>query len=67
MSEFKNKLKALRTERDLTISDIAKLLGVSERTVQYYEKGERQPTLEGLMKLADLYEVSTDYLLGRED
>lgn len=67
MSEFKNKLKALRTDRDLTISDIAKLLGVSERTVQYYEKGERQPTLEGLMKLADLYEVSTDYLLGRED
>lgn len=65
MSELRNKIRELREARGMTTAELADILGVSQRQVQLYEKGESLPKLEGLIILADLFGVSTDYLLGR--
>lgn len=61
------RLKELRTERDLYQSDIAKLLSVSLRQVQRYEKDETDIPLSSAIVLADFFNVSIDYLTGRSD
>lgn len=65
MNIFSERLKQLRSEKQILQKDIAKYLEVTVRTYQYYESGELEPDLEKLVKLADLFNVSTDYLLGR--
>lgn len=60
-----NILKQLRTENGLTIAKAAETFGVATRTYSSYELEEREPNLALLNKLADFYNVSTDYLLGR--
>lgn len=62
---FPEILRKLRTDRNLTTDSIAENIGVSVAAYRYYERGERQPTIDTLCKLADFYKVSTDYLLGR--
>ena len=42
-------------------------MGLSERAYQHYELGEKEPSLGNIVKLADFFEVSADYLLGRSD
>lgn len=64
---FKERLKELRTKKKMLQRDVAKYLNVTVRTYQYYESGELEPSLEKLVKIADLFEVSTDFLLGREN
>ena len=59
-------LKQLRKQNGFTQKEVAKKLDVSYQCYQRYETGERQPTPEMLCKLADVFEVSVDYLLGRE-
>lgn len=66
MAELKNKIRELREARGLSTQQLADILGVGQRQVQLYEKGESVPKIEGLIILADLFGVSTDYLLGRE-
>ena len=61
---FKN-LRAIREDNDLRQSDIAKMLNVSQNTYSQYETGVIALTAEVLIKLADYYGVSVDYLLGR--
>lgn len=61
-----NRLKNLRTHRNITQSDLAKRIGVARTTYAMYEQGKREPDYETLQKIADFYEVSTDHLLGRE-
>jgi transcriptional regulator with XRE-family HTH domain len=51
----------------LTQIELAKLLNVSDRSVGFYETGERDPNTETLKKLANLFEVTIDYLLCRSD
>ncbi|MBE6804464.1 MAG: helix-turn-helix transcriptional regulator [Ruminococcaceae bacterium] len=63
---FKN-LRAIREDNDLRQSDIAKMLNVSQNTYSQYETGVIALTAEVLIKLADYYEVSVDYLLDRTD
>ncbi|MCL2853538.1 MAG: helix-turn-helix domain-containing protein [Defluviitaleaceae bacterium] len=46
---------------------MAEYLGIVERAYQMYEYGKREPNHETTIKLADFFEVSTDYLLGRSD
>ena len=46
---------------------VGKALNIGGRTIGNYESGERMPSLDTLVKLADYYEVSADYLLGRTD
>jgi len=68
MSErFSNRLKELRSSKGYTQKEFANLLGVGQGTVANYEKGSRVPDTGKLNKIADIYDVSLDFLLGRED
>ncbi|MCI8484730.1 MAG: helix-turn-helix transcriptional regulator [Lachnospiraceae bacterium] len=67
MPNFSERLKDLKNERNLFQKDIANAIGISLRAYQYYEAGERKPDIEILEKLADYFEISTDFLLGRTD
>ena len=62
-----NNLRAIRDDNDLRQSDIAKMLNVSQNTYSQYETGVIALTAEVLIKLADYYGVSVDYLLDRTD
>ncbi len=61
------RLKNLRKEQGLTMKQLGKLVGVSESTVSLYENEKRQPDYTTLQKFADIFNVTTDYLLGRTD
>ena len=63
---FKN-LRALREDRDLRQKDLAEVLNVSQNTYSQYENGVIALTAEVLIRLADYYNVSVDYLLDRTD
>ena len=67
MDIFKNRLKELRTARGVTSKDMGEYLGITPRAYQYYESGTRYPDFKGLLLLADFFEVSIDYLVGRSD
>ena len=60
------RLKELRARDDLTQDDLATLLGGSPGTVGMWETGKRGPDREMLIKIADLFKVSLDYLVGRK-
>ena len=62
--QFKN-LRGIREDNDLKQKDIAKYLNVSQNTYSQYETGVISLTAEVLIKLADYYKVSVDYLLDR--
>ena len=62
-----NRLKFLRQERNELQSDIAKILGVSDRAVGNYENGKRDMSPETIIKLANYFGVSTDYFLGKSN
>ncbi|MBR6688760.1 MAG: helix-turn-helix domain-containing protein [Clostridia bacterium] len=62
-----NRLKELRLEKNKLQSDIGKILGVSDRAVGNYETGKRDMSPETIIILANYFNVSTDYLLGRTD
>lgn len=67
MSNFNEIFKDLRTKKSVTQLTIAEYLGVTPRTIRFYETGERKPDFDGLIKLADYFEVSLDYLVGRSN
>ena len=58
-------IRNLREDNDLTQAQVAKILGVSQRVYSNYERGEVEISLDSLMKLADYYNVSMDYIFGR--
>lgn len=62
---FSSMLKHLREERRLSQKDIADYLGITRQAVASYELAKREPDYEILRKLADYFDVSVDYLLGR--
>lgn len=64
---FPERIIQLKADRDLLQKDIAAAIGLSLRAYQYYEKGQKEPTLSVLVRLADFFEVSLDYLVGRSD
>lgn len=59
-------LSILRKKKGLTQEEIAKFLNLSTTGYSYYEQGKREPNIDILCKLADYYNVSLDYLVGRE-
>ena len=67
MPKFNERFKALRLSRDLSQSELAKNLRISKSSVNMYERGEREPGLETLEAIADLFNVDMDYLLGKSD
>lgn len=64
---MKTRLKNLREDNDLTQAQVAKKLNISQVAYSYYEIGKRNIPLDILIKLADFYETSTDYILYRTD
>lgn len=64
---FGRKLKELRLERKINQSELGEIIGISPSTVGMYERDQRFPDKDILSKIADYFEVSVDYLLGRTD
>ncbi|HJG86244.1 helix-turn-helix transcriptional regulator [Pseudoflavonifractor capillosus] len=62
---FFQRLRDLREDRDLRQQDVAEILGISQTVYSRYERGYQTIPVIHLMKLADFYHTSTDYLLGR--
>lgn len=60
------RLQISRINSNLSRKQVAELINVSESLIGLYENGSRQPSLSSLVKLASIYKVSTDYLLGCE-
>lgn len=63
---FSERLKTLRKEKKLTQKELAEQIGISQKSYSHWESGKNEPSLENLIKLADLLEVSLDWLFGRE-
>ncbi|BDF70577.1 hypothetical protein CE91St41_21960 [Oscillospiraceae bacterium] len=61
------RLKELRNGKGLTQTDMAIMLKLTLRQYQRYERGEQEPKLAGWLFLADFFNVSLDYLVGRSD
>jgi len=60
------RLKSLRTQNKLTQKQLAEKINVTHVSISGYESGNRSPDTDTLQKLADYFEVTTDYLLGRD-
>ena len=67
MEKFAERYKELKQERSLTYPKVAECLGLKTRVVQRYAAGAAKPDFYGLLALADLFDVSLDYLVGRSD
>lgn len=61
-----NRLRQLRKQRKLTQEEVARKIGVARTTYAMYEQNSREPDNKTIQKLADYFQVSIDYLLGRE-
>lgn len=61
------RIKELRTERGLSQQALAKQIGVSQKAVDYWERNVNEPKASYIVLLADFFNVTADYLLGRTD
>lgn len=66
MVDFGQRIKALRLQKKLTQAELAQQLGVTKSVISAYEAGLRMPSYDILIRLARIFKVSTDYLLGVE-
>ena len=67
MSVFSERLLQLRKSKKVSQVELAKEIGVSSRVYQDYEYGKREAQMTTLIRLADFFDVSLDYLTGRTD
>lgn len=65
--EFSERLKDLRKQAHLTQVDVAEKLGISQPAYASWERGVKKPTQENLIKIAQILNVSVDYLVGNSD
>ncbi len=65
--EFKDNLKELRKKKGLSQVELAEKLGFSKSLIGLYETGDRKPSFEALEAIADFFNISTDYLMGKDD
>ena len=65
MSTFGERLRMLREEKKLTQAELGKIFNLCQSTFGYYETNKKAPSQKTLQKLANYFNVSTDYLLGR--
>ena len=65
IAKLSTRLRELRLNKGLRQEQVAKLIGVNKSAISTYENDTRQPSFEILVRLANLYRVSTDYLLGQ--
>ncbi|HOJ48543.1 MAG TPA: helix-turn-helix transcriptional regulator [Bacillota bacterium] len=64
---FPKRLKELRGDKGLSQRELAKLLNISSSTIAMYETGQRDPDTETLQRLAEFFDCSIDYLLGKSN
>ena len=64
---YGERMKMLRKERKVPQKQLAELMGVKIRGYQFYESETSEPKINALIALADFYDVSIDYLVGRAD
>ena len=64
---FSSRLNFTRKSKGITAQQMADKLNIGLRSYRNYESGDREPSLSNLIRIADILEVSTDYLLGRTD
>ncbi len=67
MFEFHVHLRSIRQQQGKTQSNVAQALGISERNYQSFEYGDVKPSFQNLIALANYFDVSIDYLVGRTD
>lgn len=67
MHGFGKRLKQLRTETGMTQAELAEQLGVTKSVVSYYESTARAPSTGILVRMAQIFHVTTDYLLGLDE
>ncbi len=67
MNIFSERLSELRAEKNLTRKQLAEELNVSVRSISYWENGQRECDFDMLIKIADTFDVSIDYLLRKEE
>lgn len=67
MQEFKDRLKMLRKEKKLTQVKLGEMLNYGYTAIANYESGRNQPSIPDLKKIASIFDVSLDYLLGVND
>lgn len=67
MIDIGSRIKELRKERGWTQEILAQKLDVKQNTISHYESNESRPGFEVLIAIADIFDVSADYLLGRKD
>lgn len=65
--EYNEKLKALREDKDLTQTQLGKIFNLNQITISQYERGTRQPSIDILIKYAEYFKVSLDYIAGLTD
>lgn len=66
MTIFTERLKELRKRNNLTQKELAEQIGIKQNSYSDWETGKNEPSFENLIKLANLLEVSLDWLFGRE-
>lgn len=66
MVDFGNRLKTLRVQNKYTQMQLADRIGVTKSVISAYENGFRMPSYDVLISIANIFKVSTDFLLGRE-
>lgn len=64
---FSNNLLSLRKSRNISMKELGDIIGISDEAIRLMEKSKRSPSFEVLCKLADYFDVSLDYLVGRSD
>ena len=67
MISFKERLKELRTERNITQQELGKLVNMSKMAISHWEKGHSEPSISQLIILSNYFEVSVDYLIGKNE
>ncbi len=67
MSKLGDRIRNLRDSEDIQQVDFAKKIGVSNVVLSRYESGERRPDYDTLLKIAEYFDVTTDYLLGKSE
>ena len=65
--EFRQRLQQLREKKRISRKVLSELCGLNSDAVRRYERGEAEPTLHSIVAIAEYFEVSVDYLVGRCD
>lgn len=67
MKIFANRIKILREKNNITLKELAKAIGCTPPAISYWENNKKEPTAKFIRKIAILFNVTADYLLGLED